>query len=487
MSRKIIGPFNRVEGDLEIRLDMDAQQVKAAWVSVPLYRGFEQILQGKVPDDALVISPRICGICSVSQSVAAAYALADMQAIQAPANGQHCLNLMLACENLADHLTHFYLFFMPDFAREVYAKQSWYADTAARFTAIKGQAAREVLPARASFMHLLGSLGGHWPHTLSLQAGGVSRALSQRDKVHLLGIVQRMRRFLEQTVFADSLDNICALDSQAALQQWFAQAAPTHGDFRHFLHLAQQLQLDQLGRTHLPCMSYGAYRIPQHDGHVFAQGVWQPQTQTCTPIPFAKIREDLHASWLQGSAQPLHPSEGVTLPDHRKADAYSWNKAPRLDGEVIETGALARQVVTGNPLIRDLVHHSGSNVQNRVIARLLELAHVVPHMEAWIKALQPKEAFFQASKQPAQAQGVGLVEAARGSLGHWVQVRNKHILNYQIITPTSWNFSPRDQLGNAGALEQALVGAPVQAGEQEPISVQHIVRSFDPCMVCTAH
>ena len=199
------------------------------------------------------------------------------------------------------------------------------------------------------------------------------------------------------------------------------------------------------------------------------------------------MREDLHASWLAGDDESLHPFEGITLPDHTKSEAYSWNKAPRLAGKVVETGALARQMVAGHPLIRDLVAQSGGNVQNRVIARLLELALVVPFMENWIKAIQIGAPFFQAFTLPHDASGVGLVEAARGSLGHWVQVRHKHILNYQIITPTSWNFSPRDRHGKAGALEQALRNAPIREGETDPISVQHIVRSFDPCMACTAH
>jgi hydrogenase large subunit len=82
---------------------------------------------------------------------------------------------------------------------------------------------------------------------------------------------------------------------------------------------------------------------------------------------------------------------------------------------------------------------------------------------------------------------MGLVEAARGSLGHWLSIRRGRILNYQIIAPTTWNFSPRDADGVPGALEQALVGAPVCDGETNPVAVQHVVRSFDPCMVCTVH
>jgi len=82
---------------------------------------------------------------------------------------------------------------------------------------------------------------------------------------------------------------------------------------------------------------------------------------------------------------------------------------------------------------------------------------------------------------------MGLTEAARGSLGHWVSIRKGRIVNFQIVAPTSWNFSPRDAHGIPGALEAALAGAPVQAGETTPVAVQHIVRSFDPCMVCTVH
>ncbi|HID46888.1 MAG TPA: HupV protein, partial [Chromatiaceae bacterium] len=126
MNRRIVGPFNRVEGDLEVQLDIREHQVRDAWVVSPLYRGFEQMLRGKAPDDAMAYVPRICGICSVAQSVAAAQSLANAQGLSVPANRRIATNLILANENLADHLTHFYLFFMPDFAREQYQAQNWF-------------------------------------------------------------------------------------------------------------------------------------------------------------------------------------------------------------------------------------------------------------------------------------------------------------------------------------------------------------------------
>ena len=108
-------------------------------------------------------------------------------------------------------------------------------------------------------------------------------------------------------------------------------------------------------------------------------------------------------------------------------------------------------------------------------------------MEHWTRALRPNEPFCEHATMPDEAQGFGMIEAARGSLGHWLKVKKGRILNYQIVAPTTWNFSPRDAQGVAGALEQALLGASVRAGESNPVAVQHIVRSFDPCMVCTVH
>ena len=186
VSRLVLGPFNRVEGDLEVQLEVREGIVREARVNAPLYRGFENMLVGREPMDALTIVPRICGICSVSQSVAAAKALADAAGIAPPPNGQLAINLMLACENLADHLTHFYVFFMPDFTRPVYSKRSWYAQANKRFSAVGGtggggEGSRALLAARARWFALMGTLGGKWPHSGSVLPGGTSRALEPNE------------------------------------------------------------------------------------------------------------------------------------------------------------------------------------------------------------------------------------------------------------------------------------------------------------------
>lgn len=482
MSRLVVGPFNRVEGDLEVRIECEKGAVKNAEVVSPLYRGFERILLNKPPLDALVYAPRICGICSVSQSVAAARALADAINLRVPRNGELAVNLVHAVENAADHLTHFYLFFMPDFARPVYRSEPWFEDISDRFTAMKGTAVETVLPARAQFLHIMGILAGKWPHTLSIQPGGSTRSVAAAETARLKAILTAFRRFLERTLFGAALEHIVALQSEDALLAWAAENASNTSDFRRFLHVSDALGLARLGRSSGNYLSYGGYWL---DGApLFAQGVWQ--NQKLSDFSPTSVSEDLTSSWYKPDG-PQTPITGTTEPDADKDAAYSWCKAPRLDGDIMETGALARQLIDAHPLIRDIVARHGGSVYARVVARLLEIARTAIAMESWAAQLEPGGAFIDHKALPDQAEGIGLTEAARGSLGHWVSIKKGKIANYQIIAPTTWNFSPRDRNGTPGPLEQALIGAPVREGEADPVAVQHIVRSFDPCMVCTVH
>lgn len=486
MKRLLVGPFNRVEGDLEVTLDVADGQVRSARVNAPMYRGFEQILQDKAPHDALVFVPRICGICSVSQSVAAALALADLAGVAMPPNGRHVTNTIQAIENLADHLTHFYLFFMPDFARSAYAGRPWHAEAVARFLPDRGEQTRQAIAARQRWFELLGTMAGKWPHTQSLEPGGSSRAVEPAERTRLLARVREFRGFLERTLFGGTpLEAFEALADEAALWAWHARE-PLRGDFRLFLTAMQDPALADLGLGPGRYLSYGAYPQPG-GGHVFGAGVWDAAAGALLPLDTASITEDATHAWLQDTGGPRHPSDGLTEPDAHKAQGYTWNKAPRLAGQVVETGAIARQLVAGHPLVHDAVGRHGGVVFTRVLARVLELARVVPRIEQWLGALQPAQPYCESTQLPRDGQGMGLSEAARGALGHWLSVRDGRIANYQIVAPTSWNFSPRDARGTPGALEQALVGVPVQPGEDTPVAVQHVVRSFDPCMVCTVH
>ncbi|MCG8443181.1 MAG: nickel-dependent hydrogenase large subunit, partial [Caulobacterales bacterium] len=445
------------------------------------FRGFEAILEGRPPSDALVIAPRICGICSVSQSIAAAAALADAQGARAPRNGRLAAHLAHACENLADHLTHFYLFFAPDLARAAYADRPWFEHARARFAVPDGAGRTAALAARAKFLHVTGLIAGKWPHTLALQPGGATNPLDQGARVRVMAAIGDFRRYLEEVVYGEALEAFAALEDLDALAAWREARAPADSDVAFFLHVAEDLGFDALGPGPERYLSYGAYH-DEEDGPAFRAGCWRGEVE---PLDLGAIAEDVaHARY---AGLPAAPERGTTLPVPDKTDAYSWCKAPRYDGAPAETGAFARQLVDGQPLLTAAHAESGSNVRNRVLARWVEVARVVPLMERWARSLAADGSYFEDSGPVEQGAGVGVTEAARGSLGHWLAIEDGRIARYQIVAPTTWNFSPRDAAGVPGPLEAALEGAPVGKGETTPLSVQHIVRSFDPCMVCTVH
>ena len=474
MTELIVGPFNRVEGDLEVRLEVEGNAVRAAYANSPLFRGFEMMLRGSDPRDALTLTPRICGICSISQSAAAAHALADAAGAEMTEQGALAAAILHGVENLADHLTHFNLFFMPDFARPAYEGRAWYSDVVSRFTATKGSSQKEALEARARLFHVTGILGGKWPHTLAIQPAGVTKAPDAAERVRIISILRSFRRYLETHVFGAVLEDFVSLQNATDLAEW------STGDAGLFLRVATDLNLAMLGRGPVRYLSYGAY--PLQGSRATRAGLWVEGS--LYDVDPQMIVEHVSKSWMKGAA--AHPFDGATHPDEEMAqDGYTWCKAPRLDSKTVEVGALARQIVDGHPLALSLAEEGG--VRARVAGRLLEIARTQIWLEDWAQALDPGARFMGEFELPKDGRGFGLVEAARGSLGHWVVIEDGRISNYQIVAPTTWNFSPRDDDGLPGPLEAALVGAPVMPGETTPLSVQHIVRSFDPCMVCTVH
>ena len=383
--------------------------------------------------------------------------------------------LLHAVENVADHLTHFNLFFMPDFTRPAYATRAWHPRVVERFTTGSGSAQRAAVAARAALLHIVGLLGGKWPHTLAIQPGGVTRAPGLRDLVRIGASLRAFRRYLEQTLFGAPVEAFAALETP----DW------STGDAGLFLEIAQDLDLAALGRGGGRYMSFGAY--PLADGPMLPRGLWQ--NGAAGPVPLDAIAEDISHAWMIG--ETAHPAQGQTVADTAMRDsAYSWCKAPRLEGRPVEVGALARQVIDGHPLALAEAQQGGG-VRARVLGRLLEIARTQVLLEELVASIRHEARFMDNAPLPREGAGAGLVEAARGALGHWVRIEKGRIAQYQIIAPTTWNFGPRDSEGAPGPVEAALQGAPVTEQEaaagDTPLAVQHVVRSFDPCMVCTVH
>lgn len=220
-----------------------------------------------------------------------------------------------------------------------------------------------------------------------------------------------------------------------------------------------------------------------------------------------KVTEHVRRSWYEGSSE-RHPFEGETKPrhgDYRPGDGkYSWFKAPRYDGEPCEVGPLARVLVAyarGKKEIKSVVDSTlktlGVPVQalfstlGRTAARGLETIVIGDAMEGWIMELvgnikNGNTKTYESWEMPDSAMGYGLNDVARGSLGHWIQIENKKIKNYQYVVPSTWNLGPRDAKGKLGPVEEALIGTPV-ADPKRPLEVLRTVHSFDPCVACGVH
>ncbi len=240
-----------------------------------------------------------------------------------------------------------------------------------------------------------------------------------------------------------------------------------------------------------------------------------------------QIQEFVPHSWYKypDESTGLHPWDGVTVPNFElgpntkgtktdikqidEGSKYSFVKAPRWRGNAMEVGPLARYVVAyarGDKGIKEqvdgLLHDLNLpltalfSTLGRTAARGLEcswsahkMRYVFDNMMANLKAGDTATANmdkWEPGTWPKDAKGVGHVEAPRGSLGHWVHIKDAKIENYQAVVPTTWNASPRDPAGNIGAYEAALLGTPM-ANPQQPLEILRTVHSFDPCLACATH
>jgi hydrogenase large subunit len=198
----------------------------------------------------------------------------------------------------------------------------------------------------------------------------------------------------------------------------------------------------------------------------------------------AAITEKVAYSWYS-SADNLNPAAGQTTPidPNNKTSAYSWLKAPRYNGAAYEAGALARMRVSG-------YYDGGVSVMDRHVARAYETLELAEAMVGWIQELRNR--LGQSNYTPCQVPSgtrvaVGLTEAPRGALGHWLEISGGKITKYQVVTPTCWNASPRGAGDtDLGPIEKALIGTPVQ-NLSMPIEVLRVIHSFDPCLSCAVH
>lgn len=477
-----IDPFNRLEGDLKVEIDVQDNIITEARSSGILFRGFERMMAGRDPMDAIVFTPRICGICSASHGVAAAKTLTSALNVETPDNAFFMRNLILGAEVAMSHLSHFYMLFAPDLTNQYFNKFSFFDDVVARFTPISGKSVERAIKARHCFLEIMGLVAGKWPNTLAIHPSGTTSTLNLSSLTRALGILSELDNFLTRQFLGCTIDEWLDIDKYDKLEEWLENTDHKSCDLGVFINAAVEAGFDRLGRGPDRYLSYGAYDLP-------GGGTWMPSgyyDERLHPFDQEFIREHITHSYFRDAVESRHPSDGVTVPYADKQGAYSWAKAPRYNDNSVEVGPLARMIISRDPLITNLVDKIGSNVLTRMLARLQEMIKLSRQMTLWIEGIDPNQPFYGKPSSIYKSEGIGLTEAARGSLGHWMTTSANQIENYQIITPSAWNMSPKDADGRPGPVEESLLGTEI-SDKENPVEVNIIIRSFDPCMSCTVH
>ena len=504
MSKITIDPLTRIEGHLKIEVTVENGVVKEARSSGHLFRGFELLLRGRDPYDAQHITQRICGVCPTAHGMAAAlnldaaYGIAD----RIPDNGRVIRNLIQGANFIMSHIIHFYHLAALDYVDVT--KAASYEGKDPALVSVKDFISRALgagdmsmlgpfypryegdyrLPPevdQAAVAHYVQALdmrrlahemsaifSGRMPHSVGIVPGGVTATPTVDDIANFLWKLQELRYFIDNTYIPDVL-----------------AVAGAYSDYF------------EVGKGCGNLLSYGVFDLEVREKdlakrkRLLSQGITSASDLQHQPYEPSKITEDVKNSWYS-SKSGLNPSNGETDPDSHKPDAYSWIKSPRYNGEVYEVGPLARMVVTytaGEPTVQQLVNDTLGqfnaspaalfSVLGRHAARALECKFVADQMANWILEVKPGEPVCTEFETPLDGYGMGLWEAPRGAVGHWLKIEDKKIANYQCVNPTNWNASPRDDKGQPGPIEQALVDTKIK-DESNPFEVVRIVRAFDP-------
>ena len=545
-----IDPITRIEGHLRIDVEVENYAVADAWASCTMWRGIEKILRGRDPRDAWMFTQRFCGVCTTVHAMASVRAVEDALKLEVPLNAQYIRNLILIAHALHDHIVHFYQLSALDWVDILQIPKAdpaaasklgeslspWTRNSRNELKAAQdkvnavatsgqlgifangywGHPAMRLSPEvnLLAFAHyiqaleyqrkalqVVGMLGSKTPHIQNLLVGGVANAINldnqsalTMDKLETVRVLlDEVGQFVRDVYMVD----VCAV--AAMYPEWFRIGSGV---------------TNYLAVPDLPLDSQAAsYDLP---GGVIMRGeiggVQGFKTASDTAFRGA-VTEDVAHSYYEGE-QPLHPWKGETEPQFTGWDGekkYSWVKSPRYKGQPMQVGPLAQVLIgyaQGHALTKKyadlalgrvssigrvnaspaMLHSTlGRHAARAIRAGMLaELAQ--KHWDLLVANIGKGD--FTVHNQPVfgsgETEGVGTHEAPRGTLSHWVVVKDGKIKNYQAVVPSTWNASPRDHSGARGPYESSLLHTPL-ARPEEPLEVLRTVHSFDPCMACACH
>lgn len=471
MNTKItIDPLTRISGFLEIQVEIDKNKIVDAKAGGMLYRGFEKMLKGREPLDAIYFTERICGICSTAHAYASTVALENALNIKASETEQILRDIIHGTEFLQNHIRHFYLFTIPDYIKLEEVSSIYQCDHTdfripEKLTMRIQQNYIESIKYGRMAHEALAIFGGKAPHNHGIFVGGVNSNMYSNINaskiIKLKSLIREIKEFITNKMISDAY-----------------VIADYYRDYY------------SMGTGYGNLMSYGLYdsltniknsKLNYAEPQVYIK-------DKLYPLDSEKISENIYSAWYESnvaeSAMQHVPNYKPLDTNLSKTQGYSFIKAPRYSGYAMEVGPLARMYISGR-------YKRGISAMDRMLARVLEAKLITEILEEKIQQLEeivknkitnsPENYYIQ-----NEAKGKGLIDTVRGALGHWINIKDKNIINYDIITPSTWNLSPVDSKGVHGVLEKSLIGTTIN-DIKHPVEIGRIVRTFDPCVSCATH
>lgn len=447
----VFSPVTRLSGLLSVEVSLERNKIVDARVSSTMFRGFEYIMKGRNITDSPYLTQRVCGICSLAHGAVASYLVDEVFDNTIDENAQYLRNIMLGADFLQNHIRHFYMFSLPDYVkmpdRPPFSRQNL---TDVRFTKTQNDILVkhyfESIKASQESHQLLTLFGGKAPHQHSFVHGGVSSHITSYNVNQALSLIQNIKDFIETRLLPDT-----ELISQK------------YSDYFN------------IGITPKKLLSFGLFRFgPKNKKILWPAGVIINNIIKLPNIEL--IKEDISHSWFV----KLHQNNTEVIPDPYKPTAYSWVKSVDYAKKPFEVGPLVRMILLG-------YYSGGTSTMDRICARSLETYYIAELIEKWLFKLKPGPAPISQNKVPVKSKVTAVTDAMRGALLHSAQIEGETVKHYNIITPTVWNFSPKNAFGEPGPVERALIGTKIPQRDMLFTIIGRIIRSFDPCLACATH
>jgi len=504
-----LGPVGRIDQDMAVDITVDGGAVTEARMEATMARGFETILRGRDPRDAIVVAQRICGICPAPHAVASAQALDDLTDARVPPVARIVRNLILGATHVSSHILSFFLATLPDYIDP--SAVSRYRGKDKRIAVVASKVGQlldagdgapflpryagdeatlkdpdvvgalladyfDALHIKRKAETMAAALAGRHPHICSVVAGGVTIPISVEQVTQFRFALQDVADWVSRTMFPDA--KAIASGPMALFKS--GRFGGGQASFLSFGAFDQNISGDYKDRF-LP------------SGAIVAADLRDLSKITVQQIDPAKVTESLTYARYGNAYDGRNPAEVVTEFDPGKRDAYTFVKGARYDGKPMEVGPLARMLVKRDAaFLRELASTGAApqSVPARVLARAYEAKIVARAMLGWlddlIEAMAQSGDICDEKEFPDKGRAVGILDAPRGALGHWVSLDADVIDIYQVVGPSTWNASPRDGSMQRGPIEEALIGTPVP-DVANPLNVVRVIRSFDPCLTCAVH